>query len=181
MCAIKGATGKNILQSLFCFHDCIHRRKKLTLKDTATSHCFTLFIRGGPCHLSSFKQSSGDLIFLWERLDYSVMEKINISECALLRNIVIIKIWSLYFCSKSTYCPFKYRGFGFDLLAITCRYMEQNSRVTLISSLFFFFLTTADKLQRSVAPFAESAVTLLISSFPRRALLHPPAGLSFPL
>ena len=28
------------------------------------SYCFTLFICGGPCHLSSFKQCSGDLIFL---------------------------------------------------------------------------------------------------------------------
>ena len=32
---------------------------------------------GGPCHLSSFKQCSGDLIFLWEQLVYSLLETIN--------------------------------------------------------------------------------------------------------
>ena len=50
-----------------CFHDWI----KLTLKD----HTFMLFMCGGPCHVSSFTQCSGDLTFLWEQLVYSVMEK----------------------------------------------------------------------------------------------------------
>ena len=45
-----------------CFHDWIN---KLTLKDNTISYCFTLFIGGGPCLLFSFKQCSGDLIFLW--------------------------------------------------------------------------------------------------------------------
>ena len=46
------------------------------------SHRFTVF--GGPCHLSGFKQCSGDLIFLWEQLVYSLMEKINTSDFVLL-------------------------------------------------------------------------------------------------
>ena len=40
-----------------------------------TSYCFTLFIRGGPCHLSGLKQGSGDLIFLLDQLVYSLMER----------------------------------------------------------------------------------------------------------
>ena len=38
-----------------CFNDWIN---KLTLKDDAPSHCFTLFICGGPHHRSSFRQRS---------------------------------------------------------------------------------------------------------------------------
>ena len=34
-----------------------------------------MFICGGPCHLSSFKQCSGDFIFLREQLVYSGMER----------------------------------------------------------------------------------------------------------
>ena len=45
---------------------------KLTSKDNTISYCFTLFTCGGPCRLSSFKQCSGDLIFLWELLVYSL-------------------------------------------------------------------------------------------------------------
>ena len=41
--------------------------KKLTLKDNTVSYCFPLFMFGGPCHLSSFKQCSVDLIFLSEQ------------------------------------------------------------------------------------------------------------------
>ena len=40
---------------------------------------------GGPCHLISFSQCSGDLIFLREQLVYSAMEKVNISEFVPLR------------------------------------------------------------------------------------------------
>ena len=36
---------------------------KLTLKDNTVSYCFTSFKCGGPCHLSSFTQCSGNLIF----------------------------------------------------------------------------------------------------------------------
>ena len=36
---------------------------KLTLKNNTISYCFTLFIFGGPCHISRYKQCSGDLIF----------------------------------------------------------------------------------------------------------------------
>ena len=53
---------------------------KPTFSDKA-SYCFTLFICGGPCHLSSFKERSGDLIFLSEKLVHSVMERINILVC----------------------------------------------------------------------------------------------------
>ena len=57
-----------------CFHDWIN---KLTLKDNTILYSFiyTLFICGGPCHLSSFIECSGDLIFHWEQLVYSVLEK----------------------------------------------------------------------------------------------------------
>ena len=37
----------------FSFHDWMNRINKLTLKDDTISCCFTLFICGGPCHLSS--------------------------------------------------------------------------------------------------------------------------------
>lgn len=50
----------------------------------ATTQFYTVWLClhvADPCHLSSFEQSSGDLIFLWEELVYSVMEKnIYISE-----------------------------------------------------------------------------------------------------
>ena len=49
-------------------------KNKLTLK-RRISNCFTSVICGGPCHLSSFKQCSGDLIYLWEHLVYLLMEK----------------------------------------------------------------------------------------------------------
>ena len=35
-----------------------------TLEDNTVSFCMILFIFGGPCHLSSFKQCSVDLLFL---------------------------------------------------------------------------------------------------------------------
>ena len=38
--------------------------KQTELKDNTISYCFSLYICGGPCHLSSFKQCSGDRIFL---------------------------------------------------------------------------------------------------------------------
>ena len=57
---------------------------KLTLKDNTILCCFTLLICDGLCHLSSVKRCSGDLIFLWKQLVYSVMEQINISEFVLL-------------------------------------------------------------------------------------------------
>ena len=46
---------------------------KLTLKDDAVLYRFALFTCGGPCHLSSFKQCSEDLVYLWEQLVYSVI------------------------------------------------------------------------------------------------------------
>ena len=53
--------------------------------DNTVSYCFTLFICGGPCHLSSFKQCSGDLTYIWEQLDYSVMENVCIITSLLLQ------------------------------------------------------------------------------------------------
>ena len=38
-------------------------KKQLTLKDSTVSRYFPLFICGGPSHLSSFKQCSGNLSF----------------------------------------------------------------------------------------------------------------------
>ena len=73
------------------------------------SFCLTLLKCGGPCHLSSFKQCSGDLIFLQEQFVHSVMGKINISEFVLLiliLNTVNIKIlrWNFF---KTAYCTFE--------------------------------------------------------------------------
>ena len=61
----------NWINNLSFFHDWI---TKLTLKDNKVSYCLTLFARGRPCHLSSFKQCSGTLFFLWEQLVCSLME-----------------------------------------------------------------------------------------------------------
>ena len=67
----------------------------LTLKNNTASYCFALFTCGGPCHLSSFPQCSGDLIFLWEQLVYSGTDKINvISLYYYLINTVNIRILS---------------------------------------------------------------------------------------
>ena len=60
-------------EQTLCFHDWINRP---TLKDNTASCCCTLLICGGPCHLSSFQQCFGHLIFVWEQLVYSVMENI---------------------------------------------------------------------------------------------------------
>ena len=89
----------------FLFALCLHKlnkvmtekkkKHKLTIKDNTTSYCSTLFTCGGPCHLSSFKQCSIPYVFLWEQLLY----------CYLI-NIVIIKILSLSFFSKTTQRPF---------------------------------------------------------------------------
>ena len=60
---------------------------------------FSLFICGGPCHCSSFKQCSGELIFIWKKL----MEKNN----NYLIEIVNIKVLSLTkrpFRSPTTPC-----------------------------------------------------------------------------
>ena len=65
------------------------------LKGNATSNCLASFMCGGPCHLSHFKQSSGDFTVLF----YSEMKNywwINISEFVLLLiDIVWVRISSL--------------------------------------------------------------------------------------
>ena len=53
---------------------------KLTDLKGQPTVCLTF---GGPRHLSGFTQSSVDLIFFWEQLVYSLMEKVNISEFVL--------------------------------------------------------------------------------------------------
>ena len=42
--------------------------KQTDLKGRHNLYCFNLFMCGGPCHLSSFKQCSGALFSLWEQL-----------------------------------------------------------------------------------------------------------------
>ena len=54
-------------QFLIHFHDWMN----------TVSFCFSLFICGGPYHLSIFKTVFWDLIFIWERLVYSLVEKIE--------------------------------------------------------------------------------------------------------
>ena len=58
------------------FHDWIN---KLILKDNTVSYCFTLFICGRPCHLSSFRQYSWTL-FSSENSLFIQLCKTNISE-----------------------------------------------------------------------------------------------------
>ena len=76
---------------------------KLTLMDKTITYCFALFIFGGPCHLSSFTQCFGDLIFVREQLVYSVMEEyiIHILYDYLI-DIVNMKILSLGFRAPLT-------------------------------------------------------------------------------
>ena len=69
---------------------------KLSSKAKTITFCFTLFICGGPCHLSCIKQCTGDLIFLSEQLVYSIMgKKMSLSLYYYLINIVNITILSL--------------------------------------------------------------------------------------
>ena len=62
----------------------------LILKNNTISYFFTLFICGGPCHLSSFKTAFWDLIFQWEELLYSVTEKQHIITSLIL---LILQFW----------------------------------------------------------------------------------------
>ena len=74
------------------------------IKNTISYH-FTLFIFGGPCHLYSFKQCSGDFIFLWEQLVYSVMEKNNYySSNFKLRSAPLIHTWCIPLHSRAEWC-----------------------------------------------------------------------------
>ena len=78
---VKGATcscGEEILtrrerSSLTDFNDWINGINKLTFKDNTISYCFALFIFGGPCHLSNFKQctifSSQTSVFIQEKMN----------------------------------------------------------------------------------------------------------------
>ena len=61
-----------------------HNFMSLYLLNLLTIIYYTVFMFGGPCHLSIFRQCSRDLIVLWEQPVYLVMEKINISEFVLL-------------------------------------------------------------------------------------------------
>ena len=68
---------------ILCSYPSTSKTDKLTIKDNTISDGFTLFICGGPCHLSSFKQCSRNFIFLWKQFFYSIIEKMNISEFVL--------------------------------------------------------------------------------------------------
>ena len=63
--------------------DWINWINKLTLKDNTVSCCFALFTCGGPCHLSSFKQSSGILLSSEDSLFIQFRKKQHISEFVL--------------------------------------------------------------------------------------------------
>ena len=56
------------------------------------SYYFILFIFGGACHLPSFKQCSGDLVFLCEQLAYYCYRGKKIQLYYKLVNIVNIEI-----------------------------------------------------------------------------------------
>ena len=67
----------------------------------------TVFICGGPCHLSSFKQCSGDLNSSENSLFIQCWnEYVRLSFNHYLINTVNIKILSLNSFSKPTRCPF---------------------------------------------------------------------------
>lgn len=66
-----------------CFSDWIN---KLTITHNTISYCFT-FICGEPCHVSSFKQRSVDLIFHWEQLVNSVIVQLYTPFCHYLVDI----------------------------------------------------------------------------------------------
>ena len=55
---------------MFCF--CFLKVHYVVLGKTLQSDWFTC---GGPCHLSNLKQCSGDVIFLWDQLVYSLTGK----------------------------------------------------------------------------------------------------------
>ena len=67
-------------------------RKKMTLKDITIWYRFTLFICGGPRHLSSFKQCSGDLTFPWQWLVYWLWDV-----CTITSLILEISLYGYYF------------------------------------------------------------------------------------
>ena len=81
-------------QTLICFLDWIN--KPTLRKDNTVSCCLTLFTCGGPCHLSSFKQCSGDLTPLGEQLVHSDLEKLNISEFVLPSDFFIFIILTVF-------------------------------------------------------------------------------------
>ena len=73
--------------------------------DLKGQHNFILFyfVFGGHCHLSCFRQCSGDLICLWEQLVHLVYLVWIIISLMLFN----IKILSVNLFSKTTYCTFK--------------------------------------------------------------------------
>ena len=81
-----------------CLHDWINRNKETDLKEQHDVYCFTLFLCGGPCHLSSFKQCSGALfssenssfINLWKQYIFLSLYSlvINIEFEILLQNFI---------------------------------------------------------------------------------------------
>ena len=74
--------------------------KQIDFKEQRNFYCFTLFICGGPCHLSSYKQCSGTLSSAEISLYYSLVEKS-------LFYYIIINTNILVFFSKTTECTFK--------------------------------------------------------------------------
>ena len=90
---------KNVMLNPFVFMTDKNTQSSVCFKDNAVSYCFNLLVCGGPCHLSSFKQCSGDLILLWEQLVYLSR---GVSLCYYLINIVNITVSF----STTTYCPF---------------------------------------------------------------------------
>ena len=68
-----------------------------------------MFIFVGPCHLSSTKQCSGDLMFPCEQLVFSVIKVINNPKFVLLRNLYCRYV-HLNFFSKTSQCPLKTNG-----------------------------------------------------------------------
>ena len=89
-----------------CFPDWINWINKLTSKNNTFSHCFVLFILGGPCHLFWLQT-----VFL--RGPYFPLKTTSLYRFGKMNfhyyliHISNITIQSLNFCSKSTQRPFK--------------------------------------------------------------------------
>lgn len=72
----------------------------MALSPLFISCCFTLFVRGGPCQLSSFTQCS---VFSSDNSSFVHLCKKNISDLC----YYVINILGLMLSSKTTRCPFK--------------------------------------------------------------------------
>lgn len=86
------------------------------------SQCFTLFIYGGLCHLSSLKQCSVNLIFLvYSLIDIEQKDAYFLSLYYYRIDIVNMNILSFDFFPKTSWRPFKF--------TVSVQFIQSNSDV----------------------------------------------------